>query len=108
MPLAILESDQVRATLFPEVGASIISFEGRFNGEWQLLMRPTSSEALHEHDVSQFASFNLVPWSNRIVGAAFPFQGQTYHLRANTPQGFAIHGDARERPWRVVEQTADT
>jgi aldose 1-epimerase len=70
-------------------------------------MRPTPPAAVAAHNVGQMASFNLVPWSNRIVGAAFEFQGKRYQLRANTPQGFAIHGDVRERTWRVTAQYDD-
>jgi aldose 1-epimerase len=54
------------------------------------------------------ALFNLVPWSNRIANARFDFQGHTYPLRANTPHGFAIHGDVRNRPWRVTAQRVDS
>ena len=101
-----LQTNQLRAVILPEAGASIAAFQGRFGETWQPLMRPSPPKAIDEGNVGQLASFNLAPWSNRVVGAAFTFQGRPYTLRANTPQGFAIHGDARERPWRIVNQQA--
>jgi aldose 1-epimerase len=47
------------------------------------------------------ASFTLAPFSNRIPGGRFQFQGQTYQLRPNTPNGNAQHGDVRRRPWTL-------
>ncbi len=105
MPVVILQSDNLRVGLFPQAGAGIVSFDGKFGDQWKPLMRPTPDQAVVSQDVSQFASFNLAPWSNRILNASFNFAGQIYRLHANTPQGFAIHGDVRTRPWRVVEQT---
>src|SRR5690242_6973864 len=101
-----IKTETLWLQILPAAGASIVSFDGRFGGgdEWVPLMRPTPPEAVAAHNVGQMASFNLVPWSNRIVGAAFEFQGRRYQLHANTPQGFAIHGDVRERPWRVTAQ----
>ena len=101
-----LQTDRLRAVIMPEAGASIASFDGFMRGTWQPMMRPSPAQAIAQSDVSQLASFNLLPWSNRVVGAAFTFQGQHYTLRANTPQGFAIHGDARERPWHILSETA--
>ena len=104
-----LQTSDLRAVIMPEAGASIASFDAVRNGTWQPLMRPSSEHAITTRDVSMLASFNLLPWSNRIVGAAFNFQGRHYVLRArNTPQGFAIHGDARERAWQVTSQSAGT
>jgi aldose 1-epimerase len=102
------ERETLRAGFMPSAGASIVSFEGRMAARWLPLMRPTPPEAIAAGNVGRMASFNLVPWSNRVVGAAFDFQGKHYTLRANTPQGFAIHGDVRERPWQVSAQRSDT
>jgi aldose 1-epimerase len=103
-----LYSRTLRADISPVAGASVVSFEGKFGEQWLPLMRPTPPEAVAAHNTHQMASFNLVPWSNRIVGAAFEFQGRRYTLRANTPQGFAIHGDASTRAWRVADQREDS
>ena len=94
----------IRSDILPATGASIASFEAKVGDAWLPVMRPTALEAMANPQSGQMSSFNLVPWSNRIVGAAFDFQGKHYRLRANTPQGFAIHGDARERTWHVTNR----
>ena len=103
MELLTIENPYLRLRVLPDPGASIVSFYAKQKDRWIAVMRPTPEQALAYPQSAQMASFNLVPWSNRIVGATFNFQGKAYALRANTPQGFAIHGDARERPWRVDE-----
>jgi aldose 1-epimerase len=102
--LITLETGALRASFLPAAGASLVSFELRRGGEWLPLMRPTPPEAVAALNPSLMASFNLAPWSNRILGARFIFQGRPHALRPNTPQGFAIHGDVVRRPWRVVAQ----
>ncbi|GAA4873512.1 aldose 1-epimerase family protein [Actinomycetospora straminea] len=50
----------------------------------------------------------LVPWPNRIAGAAYTWAGREYHLEATEPaRGHAIHGFLRRRPWRIVARTDD-
>lgn len=48
----------------------------------------------------------LVPFSNRISGGGFAYEGKHYSLAANL-QGEAcpIYGDAFQRPWRTVALT---
>ncbi|MCL5273741.1 MAG: aldose 1-epimerase [Chloroflexi bacterium] len=94
--------------MLPNPGASIAALTAKLGDRWIPVMRPTPAQALALPKSGQMASFNLAPWSNRIVGAAFSFQEKPYALRANTPQGFAIHGDARERPWHVDDHRGNT
>ncbi|HEY3288550.1 MAG TPA: aldose 1-epimerase [Anaerolineae bacterium] len=100
-----IENEILRVRVLPDPGASIVSFEGKRADSWLPLMRPTPPEVLAAPKSGMLASFNLVPWSNRVVDARFEFERTYYKLRPNTPQGFAIHGDVRERAWRVVEST---
>jgi aldose 1-epimerase len=106
MPIITLENDLLQLETLPEAGASIVSLAGRLDGHWVPLMRPTPPDAVATLNSARMASFNLVPWSNRIQNAQFHFQGRRYDLRCNTEQGYAIHGDARGRPWQVTEQDA--
>ncbi|PJI52209.1 hypothetical protein CTI14_46210, partial [Methylobacterium radiotolerans] len=55
---------------------------------------------------SQCASFTLLPYSNRIRDAHFPFHGQDVRLTPTTKDGLAQHGDVRNRPWQV-ERVSD-
>ncbi|MFC5137873.1 aldose 1-epimerase family protein [Actinomycetospora rhizophila] len=51
----------------------------------------------------------LVPWPNRIAGAAYTWRGQEYRLEATeAARGNAIHGLLRRRPWRVVDRAGDS
>lgn len=46
----------------------------------------------------------LVPWPNRVAGAAWVHDGEVQKLEATeTARGNAIHGLVRRSPWRVAE-----
>ncbi len=102
-----IRKGRLSATIAPEVGASLVAFEMLRDERPVPLMRPTPPEAVARRESGQMASFVMLPWSNRITNARFTFEGRDYTLRANTPQGFAIHGDGRQRPWRVNEARED-
>lgn len=51
----------------------------------------------------------LVPWPNRIAGAAFTWRGREHRLEVTEPaRGHAIHGLLRHRPWAVVDRAEET
>ncbi|MEJ2861338.1 aldose 1-epimerase family protein [Actinomycetospora flava] len=51
----------------------------------------------------------LVPWPNRIAGAAYTWRGREHRLEVTeAARGNAIHGLLRRRPWRVVERAEDS
>lgn len=103
----IIRAGRLSATIAPEAGASLVAFEMQRGDTSLPLMRPTPPDAVTRRESGQMASFVMLPWSNRITNARFTFEGRDYTLRANTPQGFAIHGDGRQRPWRVIAQRDD-
>jgi aldose 1-epimerase len=49
----------------------------------------------------------MAPWSNRVAGASFAFEGKTHALRKSSKDGTAIHGDVRSRPWRVLDRNEE-
>ena len=49
------------------------------------------------------SNFLMMPYSNRIRDGAFTFNEQLYQLQNGA--GHAIHGDVRQRPRTVVEQS---
>ena len=102
-----IHAGRLSATIAPEVGASLVSFDMRQGDRQTPLVRPTPPDAVTRGESGQMASFVMLPWSNRIVNARFTFEGREHALRPNTPQGFAIHGDGRQRPWRVIAQQAN-
>lgn len=104
-----LENGLLRLELAPRLGASVVNFAAQVDGEWQAVLRFTTPErfaqAQRAGSASGLASFTLAPFSNRIPGARFAFEGREYVLRPNTPEGNAQHGDVRGCPHRVVEVT---
>jgi len=101
--LTTLENEQLRLRIAPEAGASIVSLALRDGARWIDVMRPTPPEALQSGNSSDMSCFVLVPYSNRIEGARFRFDGREYALRPNTADGHAIHGDVRKRPWETTD-----
>lgn len=111
MPIETLENAQLRLEINPEVGASPAAFEAKRGGERLPILRPTP-RPLPEKS-SPYSSFTLIPYSNRIRGARFVFQGREYQLVANKPEGnvvagITIHGDVRNRPWQVEKPEETT
>jgi aldose 1-epimerase len=51
----------------------------------------------------------LMPWPNRIAGAAYRFAGAEFRLPVTEARtGSAIHGLTRAKPWRLAETSAAT
>ena len=108
MWLITLQNKYLRIILCPEAGASVVACEANRSGEWLPIMRPTPPVVVAEGNSSLMASFTLAPFSNRLRDASFKFNGHTYHLQPNTPEGYAIHGDVRKRPWQIPETVTRT
>jgi aldose 1-epimerase len=105
MAIVSLQNAKLKLDVSPQAGASIASLALRLAGEWLPILRPTPADAIADGNTSLFASFPLVPWSNRIRDARFRFAGRDVALRPNTPEGYAIHGDVRKRPWTLAAQS---
>jgi len=87
-----LTNDFLRLTVDPDHGASMNAFAVQKAGRW-LALTPEARPG-----------FLMIPYSNRIEHGRFTFAGQSYQL-ANG-ENHAIHGDARGRPWMVLEADA--
>jgi len=102
--LRILQNDTWQVGILPETGAATAF--GRIadgKGGWLDFMRP-APEASYS-TFSECASYPLIPWSNRIRVGHFRFRGHDYQLKINMGDGTAIHGAARDFPWKV--ETSD-
>lgn len=104
MDLISIKSDRLEAVICPKLGGSIFTLKYQKDGRWLDIMRPTPHEAMDNKDAGAFASFHLIPYSNRIEGGQLHFKGQTYKLETND-EGHAIHGDTMEREWTVLSKT---
>ena len=50
----------------------------------------------------------LFPFPGRLPGTTLHWEGQDYPLPTGDNMGNAIHGFVHERPWRVIDQQADS
>jgi len=100
-----LKNNFLDLTLLPEAGCHWKEWRIALKGEWLDLLFPVEDESSILTAPSSLGSYIMVPWSNRIPGGRFEFEGKTYVVRTNFPDGTAIHGDVRKRPWEVVKAT---
>ena len=95
-----LRAGALKLVLAPEVGGAVVAFER----DGVALFRATDAGALAAADVRGFASYPLVPFSNRIAAGALRWGGASYALaRFLEGEPNAIHGNGWRRSWRVVE-----
>ncbi|MEP6943551.1 MAG: aldose 1-epimerase [Betaproteobacteria bacterium] len=97
-----LRVGSTRALIAPSVGGALASFEcSGFP-----IVRPTSAQAFAEGTVREFACYPLVPYSNRIAQAMLLWNGVLHPLpRYVAEQAHAIHGNAWQRAWSVIEHS---
>ena len=94
-----------RCAIVPSLGGSIA--EWSVNG--QAMMRRASDFSIATNDPYGMASFPLVPYSNRIGGGSFEWDGKRVSLARNfPPEPHSIHGLGFERPWQVQAQAKDS
>lgn len=102
--LEVLSSEYLEVKVCPQLGAGIFSMRYRLKDRWVDVMRPTPFEAVERRESGALASFTMIPYSNRIENAVLNYKGNTYTLHKNTPEGHAIHGEVRSRPWHILEK----
>lgn len=98
----VLKNDRLELTLLPEFGCHWTRLRISVKGHWlDLLVSAPDHDALVKRPTG-YGSYLLAPWSNRIAGASFEFDGKKHQLIENFPDHTAIHGDVRNRPWKVA------
>lgn len=99
--LLTLRCKELRCELKPALGGCIA---GLWLGS-EPVLRSTRAQDLHS--VRQSASYPLVPFSNRVGHAQLLWAGTSHPLVKNfEPEPHAIHGIGWERPWSVLESSA--
>lgn len=101
MSVVRLETGRFRLDVDPNIGGSLLGLALRIGGEWLPILRAAPRPLLASHDASCFL---LAPYSNRIRDGVFRFEGRTFRLRH--PEKHAIHGDVRDRPWKIISCSA--
>ncbi|WP_256753022.1 aldose 1-epimerase [Mesorhizobium sp. Mes31] len=106
--MALADSDAVeladgRASLVvsPREGAAILRYDALRPGRAPTpLIKPSTG-------LLKFGSQLLIPWSNRISGGGFEFEGRFHALEPNVEgEPFPLHGDGFQRPWRLTRRTS--
>lgn len=103
-----LKAGSMSAGIDASLGGALLwlsSMDG--NGERWNWMRalPEGRSFMPGEGVLNTACFPLVPFSNRIENAAFPFNNQTVQLQPNWPGNMAIHGVGWQKAWRVLRHS---
>jgi aldose 1-epimerase len=100
-----LASGDASAEIAPDVGGAIAAF--RWRG--QDVLRPTPASAYEQADVRQFASYPLVPFSNRVANAQLRVETRTHALAHNFGEHpHTIHGVGWQRRWRVESHSRES
>ncbi|AWK84939.1 aldose 1-epimerase [Azospirillum thermophilum] len=82
----------------PDLGGAIASLTF---GEVDILRPLPAGEDVI---VNQSACYPLVPYSNRIAGGRFAYEGERFQLARNFgDHPHSIHGNAWQRPWEVAD-----
>ncbi|CDX21681.1 Aldose 1-epimerase [Mesorhizobium sp. ORS 3324] len=95
-----LNDGQSRLVLAPRKGAAIARYDALAIGSAPVpLLKPGDGTGSSGCQL-------LVPWSNRISGGGFTFDGRFHAVEPNVPgEAFPIHGDGFQRPWRLAYHT---
>ncbi|MDX8491824.1 aldose 1-epimerase [Mesorhizobium sp. VK22B] len=95
-----LNDGQSKLVLSPEQGAAIARYDALVIGSAPVaLLKPGDGTGASGCQL-------LVPWSNRISGGGFTFDGQFHAVAPNVPgEAFPIHGDGFQKPWRLARHT---
>lgn len=96
----VLKNDEFHLLVDPDLGGSVRSLT--WYGK-EIFYPGTSTTVLDG------GMFTLVPFSNRISGSSFDFEGRKVRLSANHPSNSAepvIHGYGWILPWHVISSSA--
>lgn len=102
-----LANDRLRVDLAPALGGGMTRFEWHGDGGQPTPIFRQCAHAQVDTDPNALACYPLVPYSNRIGGARFHFDGRELAVPRNrTTEPLPIHGDGWLRAWRVAERSA--
>ena len=89
----------------PDLGAGLASYDLVSDGRREPLFRPCRD--LTRATPFDLANNLLVPWSNRVSGGGFQFDGRFHPLQPNLAgEPAPIHGNGFSSIWEVAEATA--
>ncbi len=96
-----LEVGDLSAEIIPSIGGGVTRFDLRRDDRVVEIFRPWPAGG--SSDPNALGLFVLAPWSNRISGGGFTFDGDFHELTPNiTGEAFPLHGDAWQEPWPLI------
>jgi aldose 1-epimerase len=100
-----LEHAGQRLGLLPSLGGGVAAWQADIGGARIDLWRPWDGV---RPDPYTFASFPLVPWSNRIGRGGFEHDGRFHAVAPNRAgERYPIHGDGWLQPWQARREDDD-
>ncbi|MBL8599554.1 MAG: aldose 1-epimerase [Devosia sp.] len=99
-----LNGNGVEVEIAPEQGAAVARYDVELTGTWRPVLRASTDSG--RAGPFALASNVLAPWSNRISGGGFRFDGRFHPLVSNTPGDHPNHGNAFSSAWEVIETSA--
>jgi len=100
-----LANAQLSIDLAPALGGGMTRFDWHGDGSAPTPIFRGCALAQADTDPNALACYPLVPYSNRIGGARFEFDGRSLAVPRNRlAEALPIHGDGWLRAWRVVER----
>ena len=101
-----LDNGQARITVRPDLGAGATSYDFHDGTGWQPIFRRVSDDTVHPFELSNIL---LVPFSGRVSGGGFTFDGRFHAIERNLPpEKYPIHGSGFALPWTVSHQAPDS
>jgi aldose 1-epimerase len=100
--LLILADSVAQVVVSPTLGAGLRRYDFIAGGRREPLFRPAPEGATAPFEL---ANILLVPWSNRISGGGFYFNGEFHPLAPNAQnEPFPIHGNGFTSSWSISER----
>jgi aldose 1-epimerase len=91
-------------SILPNLGATVRELVLRCDDRlYSLLEFPLSNEDMIENE--HFAGVKLIPFAGRITDATYRFRNNTYKLKVNSTNNFAIHGFFFQKPFQLFKTT---
>jgi aldose 1-epimerase len=99
-----LVGNGVEVEIVPERGGAVARYAVDLTGTWRPVL--LASAEFGRSGAFALASNVLAPWSNRIAGGGFSYDGQFHPLEPNMPDDYPNHGNAFSSVWAVAEADA--
>lgn len=93
-----LSAERMKLVVSPSDGAGLLAWKVRRGDGWIDVYPDVRAPELK----MRYASWMMIPYSNRIENGVFTYGGREYRLKNGA--NHAIHGDARSRSWTVLRQ----